>query len=292
MMVFERLADGTKAPATVHPLYELLHGEPNRYQTAQEFREEQMNHLAFWRNAYCIIHPGVDGSPVGELEQVHPSRMAGIVRQNDGRIYYTFNRLPPAVGQDTYRDDEVWHIRKAPLTTDGLRGKYMWETSRETFGRAQAVETFGAYYFANGGSGGGILKHAGSFKDKEEQDRFLAAWRSSGAGPNRHSDKMLLNGIDYIPPSVRNDESQFIETMKEVSIKLCRLWNMPPHMVGILDRASFSNIEQQSTEYVIYTLAPWISALEQAARRDLLIGDDKKKYFVEFNVAGLLRGDF
>lgn len=292
MMVFERLPDGSKRPATEHPLYELLHGEPNRYQTAQEYREEQVGHLTWWRNAYSVIHPSDAGDPVGSLEQIHPSRVAKIERRSDGRVYYTVNRLAPASGQDIYRDDEMWHIRKAPLTVDGLRGQYMWESSRETFGRAQAVEQFGALYFKNGGSGGGVLKHPGSFKSKEDEEAFLSAWRNGGSGLNRHRDRLLLYGVDYTPFAVNNDEAQFIETMKEVSIKLCRLWNMPPHMVGILDRATFSNIEQQSTEFVVYTLAPWIAALEQAARKDLLIGDDKKKYFVEFNVAGLLRGDF
>ena len=103
---------------------------------------------------------------------------------------------------------------------------------------------------------------------------------------------MLLNGVKYARQAVANDESQFLETLKEVSIKLCRLWNMPPHMAGILDKATFSNIEQQSTEYVVYTLAPYIAGIEQAAWFDLLIGEDQDEYFVEFNVAGLLRGDF
>ena len=103
---------------------------------------------------------------------------------------------------------------------------------------------------------------------------------------------MLLNGVRYNRQAVQNDEAQFLETLKEVSIKLCRLWNMPPHMAGILDKATFSNIEQQSTEFVVYTLAPYLVAIEQAASRDLLLGDDRDGYFVEFNVAGLLRGDF
>ncbi len=291
MMVFKREADGSRAPAPDHPLYRLLHNRPNRFQTAQEFKAEQAVHLAFWRNAYSLIHPGSDGEPIGELEQLHPRRLKQIVQLPDGRRYYTFTSLGGAPDV-TYRDDQVWHIRMAPLTDDGLRGKAVFETSRETFGRAIAVEQFGALYFANGGSGGGVLTHPGTFKDKEEQQRFLETWRSGGSGPNRHKDRMALNGVTYARQAVANDESQFLETLKEVAIKLCRLWNMPPHMVGILDKATFSNIEQQSTEYVVYTLAPYITGIEQAAGRDLLFGDDQAEYFVEFNVAGLLRGDF
>ncbi len=292
MMVFKRGADGSKEPAPEHPLYRLLHRKPNATQTAQEYRSELVTHLAFWRNAYSIIRPGADGSPVGALEQVHPSRLKQIRRDENGRTYYTFRRLPPQSGDDVYRDDQLWHVRMTPLTEDGLRGKYLWETSKDTFGRALAVEQFGALYFANGGSGGGVLKHPGTFKDKEEQNRFLDTWRDGGSGLNRHKERLLLNGVDYTPFSVNNDEAQFLETLKEVAIKLCRLWNMPPHMVGILDRATFSNIEQQSTEYVVYTLAPYIVGLEQSAALTLLTEEDQETYFVEFNVSGLMRGDF
>ncbi len=292
MMVFKRGEDGSKVPAPEHPLYRLLHRKPNGTQTAQEFRSELVTHLAFWRNAYSVIHPGPDGTPVGSLEQIHPSRLKQIRRDESGRTYYTFRRLPPLSGDDTYRDDELWHVRMTPLTEDGLRGKYLWETSKDTFGRALAVEQFGALYFANGGSGGGVLEHPGTFKDKEEKDRFLDAWRDNGGGMNRHADRLLLNGVKYSRQTVANDEAQFLETLKEVAIKLCRLWNMPPHMVGILDRATFGNIEQQSTEYVVYTLAPYIVGIEQSAALTLLTEEEQEEYFVEFNVSGLLRGDF
>ncbi len=291
MMVFKREADGSRAPAPDHPLYQLLHRRPNRFQTSQLFRAEMVVHLGFWRNAYSIIRPGPNGEAVGELEQVHPDRLKRIVQQPDGRRYYTF--ASAGGGADvSYRDDQVWHVKMAPLTKDGLRGQAVFETSRETFGRAIAVEQFGALYFANGGSGGGVLEHPGTFKDNHARDSFLETWRMGGGGSNRHKDRLLTNGVKYSRQAVANDESQFLETLKEVSIKLCRLWNMPPHMAGILDKATFSNIEQQSTEYVVYTLAPYIAGIEQAAWSDLLIGEEQDEYFVEFNVAGLLRGDF
>lgn len=290
LMVFERTADDTRRVAKDHPLYRVLHSRPNRRQTAQEFRDEQQRHLAWWRNAYARIVPGE--TPVDQLEPIHPSRVLKIERAADGWVYYTVQRLGSAAGADVLREDEIWHIRKAPLTPDGLRGIPVWETARETFGRAQAVEAFGALYFANGGSGGGILKHPGGFQDTEKRREFLEAWREGGTGLNRHKDRLLLHGVEYQPFTVQNDEAQFLETLKEVSAKVCRLWNMPPHLVGMLDKATFSNIEQQSIEYVVHTLAPWIAAWEQAAARDLLIGEDQDRYFVEFNVAGLLRGDF
>lgn len=289
--VFERLDGDRRRLAREHPLYRVLHDRPNRRQTSQEFRDEQQRHLSLWRNCYARIWPAEDGGPVGELEPYHPSRLIDIRRGGDGWIYYSFSRLAPQIGVEVLREDQVWHIRKAPLTTDGLRGKAVWETDRETLGKALAVEQFGALYFANGGSGGGVLEHPGTFKTNEDRGKFLDNWRAGGVGLNRHKDRLLTHGVKYTPFSVKNDEAQFLETKKQCGYEVASIWNMPPHRVGMLERATNNNVEQQGIEYVIYTLGPYIAAWEQAATRDLLIGSDQDRYFVEINVAGLLRGD-
>ncbi len=288
--VFERLDGDKRRPATEHPLHKVLHDGVGRI-TSQERRDEQTRHLAWWRNSYDIIHPAADGGPVGRLEPVHPTRVPRVERGSDGWVYYWINRLPPAVGFDVYREDMIHHVRKAPLTPDGLRGKPMWETGRETIGRAQAVEAFGALFFANGSHGGGIIKHPGNFKSKEDERDFLETWRAGGSGANRHRDRMLKFGLDYTRPETTNEDSQFLESKKQAGYEIAALWNMPPHRVGMLERATNNNIEQQAIEYVTYALGPWIVATEQAMRRDLLVGEDQDRYFIEFNVAGLLRGD-
>jgi HK97 family phage portal protein len=290
MMVFERGASGARRPAPEHPVFKLLHSRPGGGQTAQEFRDELTRHLCWWRNAYSIIRPDAAGFPVGSLEQVHPSRVRDVKRVNGKRVYWIAD-LPPSTEVRTYSEDEVWHIRKAPLSKDGLRGLPVWETARETIGKAIGVEQFGARFFANSSHTGGVIEHPGKFKDKEEQSNFLETWRAGGSGPNQHRDRLLLHGATYNPPALTNEASQFLETKKESKYELASLWNMPGHMVGLMDRATFSNIEQQSIEYVVHTLGPWIAAIEQSAERDLLIGEDQDKYFVEFNVSGLLRGD-
>jgi HK97 family phage portal protein len=291
LMVFERLDADRRRVAREHPLFKVLHRKPNGRQTAQEYRDEQERHLAWWRNSYAILHPAADGGPVGELEPVHPSRKTKIERGTDGWIYYTFRNLPPAIGTTTYREDQVHHVRKAPLTPDGLEGLPMWQTGRETLGRALAIEQFGALYFANGGSGGGVLEHPGSFKDKDSERDFLDTWREGGSGLNRHKDRLLKYGVTYKPFTVNNEEAQFLETKKQLGYEVAALWNMPPHRVGMLERATNNNIEQQSIEFVMYALGPDIAATEQALWRDLLIGEEQDRFFVEFNVAGLLRGD-
>lgn len=291
MMVFERMDDGTRRPAREHPLFRILHRSPNRRQTTQEFRDEQERHLALFRNFYCRILPDpITGYPIGELIIIHPSRVLGVAMGADGFVYYTVRRLDSG-SPDVFREDDIWHVRRAPLTVDGLCGQPVWQTSRETLGYALAVRAFGALYFKNGGSGGGIIEHPGNFVSPAARKEFLETWREGGTGGNRHKDRLLLFGAKYAQNGVKNDEAQFIESKREANADVARLWGMPPHMVGILDKATFSNIEQQSLEYVVHTIAADVCAWEQGASRDLLIGDDQDRYFVELNVAGLLRGD-
>ncbi len=289
LMVFERLDGDRRRPARDLPIFDVLHRRPNDRQTSQEFRDEQQRHLAYHRNCYARIL-SADGAPVAQLIPYHPDRLKKIERGNDGRVYYTFGGLG-ATPDEVVRDDLIWHIRKAPLTVDGLRGRGVYETSRETLGRALAVENYGARWFRNSGQSGGILKHPGTFKSKEDRDLFVETWRAGSTGAAQHRDRLLTHGVDYVPMSVQNDQAQFIETLKHLETKVCGLWNMPPHRVSRLDRATNNNIEHQGIEYVVHTLAPWICAWEQSASRDLLVGDEQDKCFVEFNVAGLLRGD-
>ena len=295
LMVYERTDDADadedgRKPAKDHPLYKLLHTSPNSRQTAQEFWADALHIASFWRNFYAEIVPGAD-SAIGSLEPIHPRRVQQIQRRADRRVYYLIRRLDNS-GSDWFRDDEIFHVRVAPLTDDGLRGKSFFETAREVIGKAQAVEAFGAAFFRNGSSGGDYVQHPGKFNTKEDENDFIERVRKQSRGQNRFNTRLFTHGVTYFPSSIINNEAQFLETMKEMAVKLCRLWLMPPHMLGILDKAPLSNIEQLSLEYVIYTIAPWVSAIEQACSRDLLIGADQARYFVEYNVAGLLRGDF
>lgn len=290
LMVFRR--DGeAREPDRKHPLYTLLHKRPNARQTSQEFRDEITRHLAYDRNAYCRIVPG-DSYPIGALEPIHPTRVINVARHADGRIYYTVVPQSGIAGRtETLRDDQIWHIRKAPLTEDGLCGVPVWQSGRETLGRALAVERYGARWFKNSGMSGGILKHPGRFRTKEDREEFMAAWRAARTGEGQHSDRLLYDGVEYTAQSVQNDHAQFIETLREVAVKVLSLWQMQPHRAGRLERATFSNIEAQGLEFVVYALQPWLCAIEQAAARDLLTEEDQETHFVEFNVAGLLRGD-
>ena len=275
-----------------HPVARLFNRRPNNRQTAQEFRDEMLRHLAIWRNAYAEMSFDPETGQVGALELIHPSRVSRVERNRQtGAIQYTINRINQ-IGSDVLTNAVIWHVRMAPLTIDGLQGQPIYTSSREVFGRALAVKDYGADWFRNSGQSGGILEHPGSFKSKEDQDKFMEGWRRNSMGAQRHADRMLQYGVKYNAVVVQNDQAQFIESDREAGLAICRLWNIPPHRVGILDRATFSNIEQQSLDFVIYTIAPFICAIEQAIQRDLLADPtDQETLSVEVNVSGLLRGD-
>jgi HK97 family phage portal protein len=288
-MVFEKGSDNTRTAMPDHPLSILLGKRPNWRQTPAEFIGEIAWHLAYFRNAYVRILPG-DDYAIGSLEIKSPRLLVKIEARDDGRVYYVFRKLG-AVGNETFRDDEIWHLRGNPLTDDGLRGEGIWESAREVFGRAIAVHEYGDIWFLNSGQSGGTLEHPGDFKDKADRNSFLENWREAGTGRNRHKDRLLTHGVKYSPIKVTNAEAQLLETEKGADTDIFGLWSFPPHRAGRLDRATFTNIEQQGQDFVTYCLAQLAIATEQGAEKDLLLDNDAGKLFAEFNFAGLLRGD-
>jgi HK97 family phage portal protein len=288
-MVFEKGPDQSRNALATHPLTILLGERPNDFQTAAEFRDEIVQHCLFWRNSYCKILPGVDYA-IGGLEIYHPQRLQKIERRG-GRRYYSFSRLPPETGIEVLRDDEVWHVRIPPLTRDGLRGRAMFETAREVFGRALAVKQYGDIWFKNFGATGGYFEHPGNFKTKDDREEWLANMREQSTGSNRHRDKLLINGIKYNQLKVTNAEAQLLETEQSSETEIFGLWGYPPSRASRLQRATFSNIEQQSIDYVVHAVTPVVVAIEQSAKHDLLLDPNPERYVADFNLAGLMRGD-
>lgn len=286
IMVVERIDDDESAPRPDHKLSKLL-ARPNPYQSKQEFFDEMARNLVFYRNAYIRIVANGD-DPLGSLELIHPNRKKKI-EVKDGRRYYTFKSLDTA-GQDiVLRDDEICHIRKPPLTEDGLEGIPVYRTGLEAMGLAIAVKQYGARFFKNSGRSGGVLEHPGSFRSKDDQDTFLETWRSGGVGENAHKDRLLLYGVKYTPLDVQNDQAQFIETVSAANAGLCRVMhNIQQHRVQILDKSTNNNIEQQSIEFVAYVLGTIIAAIQEGLGRDLLLDNDDGNLRVEVNILSLL----
>lgn len=283
--------DGSKEKAIDNNLYYLLHDEPNPEMSSFVFRETLMTHLLLWGNAYAQIIRNGKGEIIA-LYPLMPNKMT-VDRDSDGHLYYAYNRNQEesnlGKSETVYlRPQDVLHI--PGLGFDGLVGYSPIAMAKNAIGLAIATEEYGAKFFANGAAPSGVLEHPGTIKDPA---RLRENWNATfGGSANSGKVAVLEEGMKYTPISISPEQAQFLETRKFQINEIARIFRVPPHMVGDLEKSSFSNIEQQSLEFVKYTLDPWVIRWEQSLSRALLTKDEKKQYFFKFNVEGLLRGDY
>ena len=283
--------DGGKEKAIYHPLYLLLHDEPNPEMSSFVFRETLMTHLLLWGNAYAQIIRNGKGEVIA-LYPLMPDRMT-VDRDRDGKLYYEYtvstDDAPTVKGTVVrLKPSDVLHI--PGLGFDGLVGYSPIAMAKNAIGMAIACEEYGAKFFANGAAPGGVLEHPGTIKDP---GRVRESWQSTfGGSGNANKIAVLEEGMKYTPIGISPEQAQFLETRKFQINEIARIFRVPPHMVGDLEKSSFSNIEQQSLEFVKYTLEPWLVRWEQSIQRTLFSPEEKKRYFAKFNVEGLLRGDY
>ena len=283
--------DGGKEKAIDHPLYLLLHDEPNPEMSSFVFRETLMTHLLLWGNAYAQIIRNGKGEVIA-LYPLMPNKMS-VERDEKGRLYYSYQRGMDEAIRDKNQTVILWpsDVLHIPgLGFDGLVGYSPIAMAKNAIGMAIACEEYGAKFFANGAAPGGVLEHPGTIKDPQ---RVRESWQSTfGGSGNANKIAVLEEGMKYTPIGISPEQAQFLETRKFQINEIARIFRVPPHMVGDLEKSSFSNIEQQSLEFVKYTLEPWVTRWEQSIQRTLLSTHEKARYFVKFNLEGLLRGDY
>jgi len=269
---------GGKEKAIDHSLYRILHDEPNPEMSSFIFRETLMTHLLLWGNAYAqVIRNGKN--EVVALYPLMPNRMT-VDRDEKGQLYYQYTTAQedaPTMKGNTVvlHPEDVLHI--PGLGFDGLVGYSPIAMAKNSIGMAIACEEYGAKFFANGAAPGGVLEHPGTIKDPQ---RVRESWQATFGGTgNANKIAVLEEGMKYTPISVSPEQAQFLETRKFQINEIARIFRVPPHMVGDLEKSSFSNIEQQSLEFVKYTLDPWVVRWEQSIQRLLLSQEEKEQYF-------------
>ena len=261
-----------KERVTDHPLCRILHDEPNPDMTSFVFREPMMSHLLLWGNAYAQILKARGGQVIG-LFPLLPDKMKVDRDPKTKKLVYTYTKSDDqnpnfkGASQIELKQEQVLHI--PGLSFDGLVGYSPIALAKNTVGMALACDEYGAKFFENGARPGGILKHPGVLKDPAKvRENWQAVY--GGAG-NTGRVAVLEEGMEYQPLSLPPEEAQFLQTRK-FQIE--------------------ANIEQQSLEFVKYTLNPWVIRWEQALQKALLSDKEKEEYFIRFNVDGLLRGDY
>ena len=261
--------------------YRIMHHAPNDYQTAFSLREAMVASLLLWGNAYCEISRGVDGR-VKALHFIEPERVQ--VKRDPGRIYYQIDT------KTTLEQRDVFHVHA--FSTDGVEGRSVVKMARDSIGLALATERFGSGFFGNGATPGGVLEIQKALRDKEAVERLRETWNAKHQGPHKAGGVAVLEeGMTYKQIGIPPEDAQFLETRKFQVSEIARWFRIPPHMIGDLEKATFSNIEHQGLEYVKYTLRPWLVRIEQEAARQLLDSEIQGAYYFEHLVDGLLRGD-
>ena len=283
--------DKGKERVPQHPLYFLLHDQPNPEMTSFVFRETLMSHLLIYGNAYAQIIRNGRGDALG-LYPLMPDKMK-VDRDEKNRLIYIYSRYDEAnpnlkeQGDIVLYADEVLHI--PGLGYDGLVGYSPIALAKNAIGISIACEDYGASFFGNNANPSGVLEHPGVIKNP---DKLRDAWHRAYGGRNAHKVAVLEEGVKFTPISIPNNEAQFLETRKFQIEEIARMYRVPLHMIGDLDHATFSNVEHLSLDFVKYSLDPWIVRWEQGLQKALLSDSEKGQYFIKFNVDGLLRGDY
>lgn len=285
-LLYRRRADGGKERADNHPVYALLHNQPNPEQTSFELIESLMGQLGLFGNAFAEIQ-WRNGYPVA----LWPLRADHTwVQRVNGRLVYDTAILDADGSYQSFRLPayRVLHVR---AFGNGYWGYSPIRYHATTIGLELATREYGARFFGNGARPGVVLTHPGLLDD-EAVARIRESWINAHEGlTNAHRVAVLEEGVKLDTLGIPPEEAQFLETRKFQVADIARLYRVPPHLIGDLDKATFGNIEQQSIEFVMYTLLPWLRRWESALMRDLLVESERREYLIEFLVEGLLRGD-
>ena len=282
--ILYRRTDGGKERAEDHWLYRLLHERPNDEQSPFNFKEQLQGHVVLQGNAYAQKER-TEGNTVKNLWPLDPDKMK--VSRNKGGKIYTYTRN----GVDTVLNaNQVLHI--PGLGHDGLQGYSVLAMCKQVFGSALAANRYGAEMLKNDSTPNGFISLAGKLRDEKALKRMQASWEEAHkAWGNKRKMAILEEGATFQSLSIPPDDAQFLETKKFTVNEIARIFRVPPHLIGDLEKATFSNIEHQAIEFVVHTMRPWLVRWEQAISQQLLSAVDRKKYFVEFKVDALLRGD-
>jgi HK97 family phage portal protein len=286
-----RLTGGGKEVAADKHLHEVLHYQPNSWMTSFEFRELMQSWLLLWGNAYAHIKGSIEHGAVAELIPLHPSRMEA-KRLENGRLRYYYRKpatlADPAPTPDEYRQDEIFHLRW--LSSDGVTGFVPTTLSKDAISLARATELHSSAFFGNAGVAGTYIETDQPQKP-ETLRRFREQWDAAHAGPKNHFKTVVMPfGFKKKSDPINNRDAALIETRRWQLEEICRVYRVPPHLVGDLQNVRFSTVEQSAIDFVTFSLIPWCRRWEMACRRDLVVDD--KNYFVEFDTNALMAGDY
>lgn len=283
-ILYRRTKEGGAEPATDHPLYNLIQNLSSAEMTAQERCELDMNHLLLRGSAFRQVVRS--GGQVKEINPLHPDYMR-MYRAPDGSLAYDYH--PPIGQKQTFSADQVW--RTIGMSFNGIQGVSPILYARESIGLAMATEEHGAKLFSNGAQLATALEHPGNMSADAQKRLKDSIDRNYSGSQNAHKTIVLEEGMKVAKLAMSSVETQFIESRKFQLEEICRIFRVPPHKIQELSRATFNNIEHLSMDFVNTSLMPWFVRFEQTMARDLLLPNERNKFFFRFDADSLQRGD-
>ncbi|WP_299582068.1 phage portal protein [uncultured Microbulbifer sp.] len=282
--LYQKTAKNNREVASKHPLQMLLHDLPNEEMTSMDFRTQLMAALQLRGNAFS------------EVERDRAGRVHGVWPINPDKVWVGRSEKTKRLSFEIHDGDmrtltpqRMWRV--AGLSTNGIIGLSPISQAREGIGLSLALEEHGARLFSNGAKPGGVLQVEGKLSDPAYA-RLRKSWsdRHQG-GANAHRVAILEEGTKWNQIGMSSEDAQFLESRKYQRSEIASMFGVPPHMIADLEKATFSNIEHQSIQFVVYSLLPWLKRIEQSIFRDLLSPVERREYYAKHSVEGLLRGD-
>jgi HK97 family phage portal protein len=286
LMLYRRTDDG-RVRALEHPLYSVLHSQPNPVQAVVAFWEALMTALLLRGNAYALLTRDDDGR-VRALWHVHPDRVQIDVTKT-GRLKY---RISAGAQTQTVEASGMLHV-VGPLSDDGYQGRSVIATFRETLGLGLALERYGGEFFANAATPKGVLASPNTLSPPAI-DRLREALTAAHTGRGqRHKTLVLEQGMTFQPIGVTHEDAQFIEVRRFTTEEVARIFGVPPHMIGgdIRGSLTYSNSELEALKFLKFTLGPWLARITAAVNHALLAPVERRTLYAEYLPDALLATD-
>lgn len=287
----ERVDEDTQIKRTDHPLHRLLHDEPNGEQSSAEFRKIMEGWRSTYGNAYARVYWRGDGIP-SALVPMHPDNCRGF-RLGNGKVAYRYR--PPGGGPvETLMPSEVLHLRDTPFQRDGITGESVVTRHKETIGQAMAIAEYTSRFFSGNAVPKAFLKPTQPLSAEAMAAAREQFERKHGGLENAHRVGVLPSAMELIKLGIDNDSAQMVEAYGACVQKIARIWGIPLHMIGDNTKSTSwgTGIEQMSIGFLVYFMRPKFVLWEQALNRTLMSSAMRQRFYFEFNVDGLLRGDF
>lgn len=286
-LVYKRAADGGKMRATDHPLFYPLHTRPNPLMSSFTYRERVMKDLLLQGNSYSMIEWGRADQGV-ELWPLNPLNVLPMVALSGRDMHYRVRTSSGEIGE--YNTQQILHFR---CLGDGLVGKSVISYNGEAVGLAQAEDEFAQSFFDNGAYAGGVLETEKALS-KDARDRLRDGWGNAYGRQSAgwHKVAVLEDGMKWKAMTINPKDAMALESRQYQVTEIARMFRVPPHMIADLSKATFSNIEHQSLDFVVHTLRPWLIRIEQEVNHKLFGHSmEQESVFSEFLLDSLLRGD-